>query len=157
MWWVWEALALFQVVAFVVSVVICCCLYTVDGDISVVMGRRMPAREVRRRYMTEPNVAQRMFELCVYRSHEVLWPFTMVCSMSVSYVLLYMLDRLTLPAYMCTAPLLFVAFDMPRRFTHAHRLAAIDGEASLLIARYYELYHQNRKTSSPTSTPKKRL
>ena len=137
------------VVVVIGSVLYCIILwfffYTIEGDILTPFKNCPSHDDLREKYHTTDDIADRLHKLAIYKRYEVLWPFTLLGSMLSAYLILVAMNHVCIRNFIVCFTIIFVTIDLSRRWVDCHRHGGIEIEATLLYSRFRQLNKKHNR------------
>lgn len=114
--------------------------YSQEGDINTFIGSSPSVREIRERYTSRGQIAERLHHLLIYQNGYVRWNRILIISMFVSMIIIYLYEKeIKLEKFILLTAFIFLAVDLPNRWGHSHVRQGTIQEGTSLISHYYSL------------------
>lgn len=121
-------------IATVILIVYTLCMYSRKGDIGVFAIK--DPNKLKESYPTKEAILNRLHELCVHEKEAVVWNRNLASSFLVAFLILYIVNALTLANFVLTMAIVFIAIELPGRWQNTHVKVQDTIEVNFLKALY---------------------
>ena len=120
-------------IVILVGIITALFTYSQDGDINTLTQLSPKVQEIKAKYKTKDQIAQRLHNLIIYNGGYIRWPQFLIVSLFTSIIILQTLTgKVDLGYLLVLSSVIFVAIDLPNRWGQSHISSNVSQEATQL-------------------------